>query len=159
MPKATIDPGLLGDVLIGVCDDIRATVDEALGSNPHRVAIVTRTWSGARVGEGVATTTVLELWPRPHVDDRASFATRYHGREERGRTTLTGISLRYTEAELVPSSGPSSEVAYRITEHHGQAQKDRYFAPAGPPQVRRSHTDWTIELEAAADFSPDDASP
>lgn len=159
MPKAKIDPELLGDVLIGVTDDIRGIVDEALGTNPHRVAIVTRTWSGARVGEGVATTTVVELEPRPTVKDESTFAARYHGREERGRTILTGISLRYTEAELTPNPGPSSEVAYRITERHGQEQKTRYLTPATPPQVRRSHTDWTIELEAAADFSPDDASP
>lgn len=157
MPKATIDPALHVDVLVDVFDHIRGTIDEALGTNPHRVAIVTRTWSGARVGEGVPTTTVLDLTPSPRVSDDATFAARYHGREERGRTRLTGISLRYTEAELVPSPGPSSEVAYRITERHGQGQRTRYLVPAGPPQVRRSHTDWTIDLEAAADFTPDDA--
>lgn len=159
MPKATIDPTVLGDVLVDVFDYIRGTIDEALGSNPHRVEIVTRTWTGARVGEGVATTTAIELLPSPHVTDESTFAARYHGREERGRTRLTGISLRYTEAELLPSPGPSSEVAYRITERHGQAQRPRYLVPAGPPQVRRSHTDWTIDLEAAADFTPDDAAP
>lgn len=160
MPS-TLNRGLLGDALVGVADAVRG-IRAKLGTNPHSVAIVTRTWSGGRRGEGTPSETVLELDPPPVFTDLAiRNVIRPAGREEEGDGVLTGISLRYTEAELSPVTGPDTEVAYRVLDAHGQDAKPRYYVPAAPPEARRGvrasdATDWRVALRRVADFGLDD---
>lgn len=162
MPGSSLTRGLLGDALVGVVDQIRGKLRGALGTNPHRTAIVTRTWSGGRRGEGTPTEVVVELDPPPVFQDLAiRHVLRPGGREEEGDAILTGISLRYTEAELAPAARDDTEVAYRVTDAHGQEQKPRYFVPAAPPIARRGvrpsdATDWLITFRRVVDFGLDD---
>lgn len=160
MPSS-LSSGLLGDALVDVVDSVRRAVRGALGTNQHRVAIVTRTWSGGRVGEGIATVTEVELDPPPIFTDLSiRNVIRPAGREEEGDAVLTGVSLRYTEAELNPASRPDTEVAYRVTDAHGQGLRPNYFVVAAPPEPRRGAkatdaTDWKVALKRAANFSDD----
>lgn len=165
MPDAVLDTDLLGDALVGVVDEVRREVHGALGTRPHRVTIVTRTWSGARRGEGTPTETALELDPPPRVTDLAlRNELRPGGREEEGDVLLTEVSLRYTEAELMPSSERNVEWAYRITDAHGQDLRPRFYVPARPPRVRRGDhpgdgIDWAIALRRVTDFGANDGAP
>lgn len=161
MPS-TLTRGLLGDALIDVVDSVRRVVRGALGTSQHRVEIVTRVWSGGRVGEGLASVSVLELDPPPIFEDLSiRNVIRPAGREEEGDAVLTGVSLRYTERELNPPSRPDTEVAYRVTDAHGQGLRPNYFVVAAPPEPRRGArptdaTDWKVALKRTADFSDDD---
>jgi hypothetical protein len=159
MPAAVLNTGLLGDVLVGVVDGIRRDVRAALGTRPHEVAIVTRTWSSGRPGIGTPTDVVLELDPPPMVTDLGLRSDlRPAGREEEGDILLTEVSLRYTEAELHPSTAGATEWAYRITDAHGQQLRTRFYTVAKPlagPR-RGDHasdaTDWAITLRRIEDF-------
>lgn len=153
MPAAVLNDGLLGDVLVGVVDDIRREIRAALGTRPYRVAIVTRRWSGARCGEGTPTDTVLELDPAPMVTDlSARIDLRPMGRDEEGDILLTEVSLRYTEAELHPIGNDSTEWAYVIKDAHGQQIRRRFFTVTKQPDARRGDhvgdaTDWAVTLK------------
>jgi hypothetical protein len=154
MPAAVLNPGLLGDVLVDVVDGIRREVRAALGTRPHRVAIITRTWSSGRPGIGTPTDTVIELDPPPMVTDLSlRVDLRPAGREEEGDVLLTEVSLRYTEAELHPSTVGATEWAYRITDAHGQQLAPRFYTVSKPPAIRRGDhttdaTDWAITLRS-----------
>jgi hypothetical protein len=154
MPAAVLNDGLLGDVLIGVVDDIRREVRAALGTRPFRVAIVTRTWSSGRPGVGTPTDVVLEIEPPPMVTDLSTrLDLRPAGREEEGDVLLTEVSLRYTEPELHPSTRGATEWFYRITDAHGQGTLPRFYTVTKPPTPRRGDhssdaTDWSITLRA-----------
>lgn len=162
MPDAVLNDEVLGDALVGAVDDIRREVHGALGTRPHRVSIVTRTWSGVRRGEGSPTATVLELDPPPKVTFLGlRNELRPGGREEEGDVLLTEVSLRYTEAELQPSTAKNVEWAYRIEDAHGQGVAPRYFTPIRPPIARRGDhrgdgTDWAITLKRVTDFGEHD---
>lgn len=144
---STIKPRLFSDALVDVVDGIRRCVHGALGTRAYRVDIVTRTWSGKRRGEGIASDRVLTLDPIPEVSRTTLDRLSPGGRERAGAIKITGISLKYSLDELVPKVDNRTEVAWRIVELHGQRQGERWFIPDGDPVPRRSGgTDWTITL-------------
>lgn len=164
MPDAVLDGNVYGDALVGVVDDIRRTVREALGTRPYKVEIVKRSWSGGRVGVGTPAEDVLELDPAPMVEEVARDRNGPGGSEAAGDLVLTEVSLRYSEEELKPLPEPSTEVAYRIRDAHGQKQRDRYFILSGDPIPRRGdktsdRSDWRLVLRRTSDFSPLDGAP
>lgn len=151
MKNSRINPSLLGDALVGVVDDIRRSVHGALGTRPWKVAIVTRRWSGDTAGEGTPTVSILELDPTPNVRKNARDRLGPAGREAAGSVVLTGVSLSYTEEELQPKADARTEIAYRLTDGHGQRQKTRWFVLSATPVPRRGDnegdcTDWYILL-------------
>jgi hypothetical protein len=157
--NSTLDSSLVADKLVDVVDNVRRKIHSKLGTRPWTVAIVTRRWSGEERGVGTATVTVLELDPTPSVKRNTRDRLGPAGREAAGTTTLTGVSLRYTEAELAPKVDNRTEVAYRLTEGHGQRQKTRWFVIASAPVARRGDqpgdgTDWYIVLNETSDMGP-----
>lgn len=149
--NSTLDRSKLGDKLIDVVDNVRRKIHAKLGTRPWTVAIITRRWSGEERGVGTATVNVLELDPAPHVSKNVKDRIGPAGREAAGSVVLTGVSLRYSEEELVPRVDNRTEVAYRLTEGHGQYQKTRWFVVAASPIPRRGDTpgdgtDWYIVL-------------
>lgn len=161
MPNALIDPDLLGDALIGVVDDIRRDVHSALGTRPYAVAIITRRWSGGKLGLGTSTTSVLELDPTPAVDRRGKDRKGPGGREGVDDVTLTNVSLRYTMDELDPPAGGDTEVVYRIEGNSGQGTRTEFFTINGTPIPRRGDkpgdsSDWKIGLSQVQGFAPYD---
>ena len=148
---STLDTTRLGDKLIDVVDRVRRKIHSKLGTRPWSVAIVTRRWSGDERGVGTPTVSVLELDPTPHVARNSRDRLGPAGREAAGTMVLTGVSLRYTEAELAPKVDNRTEVAYRLTEAHGQRKKTRWFVISASPLARRGDTsgdgtDWYIVL-------------
>lgn len=161
MPGARIDPEVYGDALVGIVDEIRGTVRGALGTRPYTVSIVRREWSGGRVGVGTPTLTELFLEPTPMFEERSSARRGETGQEPTGDATLTEISLRYTEAELVGDAGGAVEVCYVVRETGGQAQADRWFVRNGMPRRRTGdqpgdRSDWKLSLSATSPMTPND---
>lgn len=151
MKDSTLDKSKVADKLVDVVDNVRRKIHGKLGTRPWTVEIVTRRWSGEESGVGTPTVTVLELDPPPHVQQNTKDRLGPAGREAAGTVTLTGVSLRYTEAELTPKGDNRTEVAYRITEAHGQRRKTRWFVVSATPIARRGGssgdgTDWYIVL-------------
>lgn len=147
MKNATINPDLLGDALVDVVDDIRREVHDALGTRTWTVEIVTRRWSGDERGVGTPTISVVELDPPPMVARVTKDRMGPAGREASGSVILTGVSMRYAQDELQPRVDRRTEVAYRLTEKHGQRQKPRWFVLSADPVARRtSGTDWYLVL-------------
>lgn len=155
--NSTLDTSKLGDKLIDVVDNVRRKIHSKLGTRPWTVAIVTRRWSGEERGVGTPTINVLELDPTPNVKVSGRDRMGPAGREAAGSMILTGVSLRYTLAELAPKVDHRTEVGYRLTEAHGQRKKTKWFVIAGDPVARRGDspgdgTDWYIVLNETSDM-------
>lgn len=160
MPNAILDPELLTDALVDAVDDIRRSVHGALGTRRFEVAIVTRRWSGASLGAGNPTDTVLVLDPDPQVKTIDSYRKDPGGKVGTSKAILTGVSLRYTEVELVGEGGQTVETVYRLRDKRG-VQADTYFVLAEPPDSRRGEnqgdaSDWKIVLSETQGFAPND---
>lgn len=79
------------------------------------------------------------------------------GREPAGSLVVYEVSLRYTEQDLQPRVERGTEIAYRITDLHGQGQPARYFVLSAAPVPRRGdkpgdRTDWYLVMNEATDF-------
>jgi hypothetical protein len=167
--SAVVKPGILGDALIGVVDNIRGVLRAALGTRPYRFALIVRTWSGGRVGEGTPTDVITELGmptyssgvqpPLIEVDERGRYAP--GGEERDGDLRVTELSLSYTEDDLAPTVPPGGEVVYRVTDNHGQKQRERFYILSGQPLARRGdresdRSDWKLYLRRTSDLTPHD---
>lgn len=161
MKDAPINKSLLADALVDVVDDIRRSIHGALGTRVWEVSIVTRRWSGDTRGVGTPTVSIVTLDPDPKVERVSRDRMGPAGREAAGSVVLTGVSLRYTEAELQGSPDERTEVAYRLREKHGQRKDDRWYVLAASPRTRRGDspgdcTDWYIILTETSAMGDDD---
>lgn len=161
MAGSHIDPDSFRDALVGIVDEIRSTVRTELGTRPYTVAVVRREWSGGRVGIGTPTVTELLLEPTPMFKERSDGRRGETGQEQIGGATLTEVSLRYTEAELMGDAGGAVEVCYRVRETGGQQQADRWFIVRGRPRRRvgdlpGDRSDWMLHLETTTPMTPED---
>src|ERR1041384_4514562 len=116
MPDATLDLDTLSDALVDITDEIRRTIHSELGTHPYRVAIVTRRRRGGRAGVGSFTDSILVLDPQPTVRKTTGYRAGPGGFEEKYNAICTGISLRYTEAELWQKGGGGTEVVWVVEE-------------------------------------------
>lgn len=156
--RTILQPGLLADKLVGVVDNVRRKIHSALGTRPWKVEIITRRWSGEERGVGTPTTTILELDPVPMVRRNTRDRFGPAGKEADGSIVLTGVSLRYTEAELQPKVDARTEVSYRISDLHGTQSKPRFYVLTGAPTARRGDkegdaTDWIMYLNETSALS------
>jgi hypothetical protein len=160
---STTDRRLLGDRLINVVDRIRGRIHGRLGTQQYRTWIVTRRWSGPRLGLGTVAVSEFELEPPPTIAFSSQARSSPGGREDISDATMTGVSLRYSLDELMPRQGDASvEVLYRVVEAHGQKQTPMHFALAAHPTARRGDkagdaTDWVLKLKRVQDPSGEDA--
>lgn len=149
--SSIVRPALLSDKLIDAVDRVRRIVHAKLGTRPWRVDIVTRRWSGEGRGVGTPSYEVLTLDPVPCVERSTKNRLGPGGQESTGSVTLTGVSLRYSEAQLAPLVDQRTEVAYRLVEIHGQKQTTTWLVLNGDPIPRRGDkpgdsTDWKLTL-------------
>lgn len=153
MPSDLDPDDNLGDSLSAMLDEVRRSVHGSLHTRSYRVQVVSRRWSGPRIGEGTAQEEVLELDPRPLVVFLSKDQMAAAGREAVGGATLTEVSLKYSSADLQPvQQGPAVEVAYRVIDDSGQQQRPRYFVLDADPMPRRGDRrgdghDWRITLK------------
>ena len=108
--------------LIPVVDEARDLIDD-LGLRLYTVQTVTRTWSGARRGEGTATDVAVTLSPTPKVSDPPPRRNpELGGRTEVGERQVSRISASYDVDDLTGGAlGASQEffwlldgVPYRV---------------------------------------------
>lgn len=159
--NSTVNRRLLGDRLIDVVDGVRRKIHRALGTRPWEVSIITRRWSGAERGEGIAKTSIMTLDPVPQVVKNVRDRIGPAGREGAGSIVLTGVSLRYSEQELDPTHDHRTEVAYRLRELHGQKTHDSWYVIASSPVQRRGDkegdaTDWYLVLNETSAMTSED---
>lgn len=147
------------DRLIGVVDGIRRRVHGALGTRQWSVSVVTRRWSGVVRGDGTPSVTILDLDPDPRVEFGGQDKMSPTGRESSKRITLTGVSLRYTRAQLEPKTDAVTEIAYRLTDKRGQEQGLVWAVLVSSPIARRGDvagdsSDWKITLSETSAMGP-----
>lgn len=143
------------DRLVPLVDTIRGRLNPAMGIRQWTVTVVRRTWPSGKRGDtsaGPAVLTELELTPQPKVrfssESGVAYKMRGAGREEEGSITLSEISLRYSEDQLVPQGlGQNVEFFYRLTDAQGQGLPARHYVPMGPPEPdREGSVGWTLKL-------------
>lgn len=158
--SAILDPSVLLDSLVPTVDKLRADLHPQFGVRAYRVFTILRTWSGRRLGEGVATDVETEIGapgdivpsPKVHKWDGLRYDLAACGLDELGMVKLTEWSLTYTEAEVV---GPKAtmtkaqEWLIRIDEGHGQESKSRFYFHAKPPYIdREKDISWAVWLRS-----------
>ena len=86
---------------MGVIDDVLAVTDDilglrdSLGAVKHPVFILTRTWSGLRLGEGTKTDTQTQILPSPALLDYShSLRLKEGGRIRQGDLMVKSISKK-----------------------------------------------------------------
>lgn len=110
--------GIVDDVL-SVTDDILGLRDE-LGAVKKPIYIVTRTWSGAKRGEGTYTDSKVQVLPSPYLVDLShSLRVREGGALKQGDLIIKMISKqKYSEAQINGSvDAPNLERWYYIGEY------------------------------------------
>jgi len=154
---AILDPDVLVDGLVeDVIDGLREDLHPAFGVRAYRVFTVERSWSGSMIGQGQATDVVRELRPQPRVLvwDGLRYSMEPCGLDEAGEIKLTEVSITYTQAEIDGGGAlrPNQEWLIRVSEAHGQAQRDRYYQHTRPPFVdREKDMGWILWLRAVAE--------
>ena len=141
----------LVDRLVPMTDRLRGRLNAMAGVRQYSVYRVRRTWSGARRGEGTATTTLREeVTPAPKVSFAGlKSALEPAGLLEDGGALLTEVSLTYTEAELTGRPlAANEEFLLELVDIQGQASRSRYFEPTDAPLVvdRERDIGWRVPL-------------
>ncbi len=158
MPGAAILDDSLVDQLLGMVDDVRGSLNPAMGVRQFRVFVVRRQWTGGVRGPGGSSgvpvlTSEVELLPQPaFAEPNTQQALHYElppaGRDEEGMASLSEVSLTYTEVDLTGGViGPDEDFYYRVVDAHGQGIPARYYQPSGPPFADREKTiGWRVGL-------------
>lgn len=148
----------LVDELGELADDMRQ-IGVDLGLRPYRVFSVRIRWSGDRVGTGEpAVVLEEEFLPTPKVTTRLRREAREPGGwVERGGTTLTEVSPRYTEAQidaLCARTGPLNEerfIEVRMDSRDGEEVPRRRYVVTEAPERRAERFDWRVQLSPQDD--------
>lgn len=146
--NATIGTNLV-DSLLGMVDDLRGSLNPDMGVRQWRVYVVSRLWTGGRIGDGTFVDTETELLPQPLISSYELFyGLSPAGLTESGKVVASEVSLTYTEAELKPSPVAGEEIMYLLRDAHGQGIAPRYFVLSGPPKPDRTNTiGWILDLK------------
>lgn len=158
--------GSLVDSLVEVVDGLRDALHPAFGVRQYRAFVVTRTWDGGRIGDGLATDEEIEIEPRPRCREPGDgYRLDHAGRAEAFDLVLEEVSLTYTEAELGGGTiAAGVEVFWRIEDAEGQEIAPRFFVLAAPPTPdRESSIGWSCKLRRvrreASDAPPEPEDP
>jgi hypothetical protein len=147
---ATMGTNLVDD-LVPMADDLRDELHRDFGVRQFRTYLVRRVWSGTYVGNGsLKVTSIGELIPAPDVELADTHTLTEGGLQATGTATLHGVSLTYTQNQLLgePLSN-NEEFHYLVVDAHGQGISRRLFIPQDHPTTARSKSlawDVTIRL-------------
>jgi hypothetical protein len=159
--------GLLDD-LIPVVDSARSVAVDVVGHRPYTVAVIRRTWSGDRVGEGTPTDIEIALNPAPAIVERSSDAPTSMGRvrgvlrpagaEEEGDVALVGVSFSIPETTLYhpsPKLAENEEHFYVIRDAHETGIRQRFYVAKAPPVPDWTKGfGWMVDLRRIENVSP-----
>jgi hypothetical protein len=157
MPASILDTSLV-DTLVPIINELRADLHADFGDRPFTCHLVTRTWSGGRIGSGTVTVNSTVLIPGPPRVAKYDL----HGRlvpcglDEDGEIVLTEVPLTFTESELyLPGNVDGREYLYKLSDAHGQGIATRYFVCAAPPTPDRERDiGWIVRLNKVEVISP-----
>ncbi len=145
--------GTFLDCIIPCLDKIRQNAADSSGYRQYDVFLRTETWSGREKGEGNMTVTETQVLPPPLVvfNNAPNVYVEAGGREETQVCTMTEVSLRYTESQLLPTGLPKNvDFMYRLADHYSSQQgiADNFFVPINAPTADRVKTiGWNIILK------------
>lgn len=112
------------------------------GSYCTEVKIITRTWDGGEVGLGTATDVTVTLDPRPKVTGDSPRARGDEGgKVARGDRYIEGVSLTYTEADLLDEGLAAGVERYYLL-------NDKPYALASEPICKG--TSWKFRVSRKA---------
>jgi len=150
--NAVLDPDVLVDSLVtDVIDSLRGELYPEFGVRAYTVFLVTRRWTGARVGEGKYTDTAIEMVTQPKVQvwDGFKYDLLACGLNSSGVIRLQEVSLSYTYADLIgDETKPNVQSMIRIDEAHGQGTPSSFWVHSQPPFIDREKTlGWVLWLK------------
>lgn len=148
--------------LVPVVDKIRQLYT-MFGINSYRVFLVHVQWSGGRIGEGQGIEIAKrEILPTPRVSAMSSTTEILHavGVQEEGGITISQISAKYTEDDLMGrtpdmvepalprTNGRGTEFFYEIVENRPSTPQPvrRMYVPNAAPALSRDSFQWTVSL-------------
>lgn len=155
--KASLTSTLISSLTCVV--DATRDLYTSLGARNYRVALIWTRWSGGERGRGVEVVALEEaILPTPNVSDLKTVRIEVEqvGSLEQGEVTVSQISPRYTEAELLGLSRftipgdqlPEDmnfywEIFYPGTDGDGVRRR---FTPKSAPNSNPTKFEWAIRL-------------
>lgn len=161
--------GTLAASLVPCVDHIRDLYTQ-FGVRPYQVRLVHTRWSGGRRGQGVEqVVSVVPVLPTPKVETIESLdrTVNQTGVDEYGQVTVSQISGRYTEDQLLgrnPDTGKIDQDLnfYWEIEFPGRTSNvriKRRFFPASAPELRAGGFNWVISLGRQSEDRTRDGEP
>lgn len=137
-----------------IIDDLVSVIDEArgihtdVGDRPYTLHRIKVQWSGTRLGMG--TPTVLEdveITPLPLVSDIGGLERMLQpvGSDEHGTLNVSEVSLRYTEADLVPT-GLAANVNCFWEVRYATGVRRRFVMSGAPEYSVRKPIGWKFRI-------------
>lgn len=128
------------------------------GLRTYRVTLVKVQWSGGERGVGLPTVLSEEiLLPTPKISDINGLTevVQAVGLDELGQLTVSQISGRYTEEQLLGRAADGDDISedteffWEVEFPHpdGTPGTKRRFFPRGAPQYEPGRLQWTVRLE------------
>jgi len=151
-----------GDTLLGSfvgdgCLDELRQIASDFGARPYRVFLVRTLWKGGKRGRGPEQViSETEILPTPKVETMMSVQLQMLdvGVDEQGGMTVSEISPRYTENQLLGRNEDGTEIAdnetfsWEISMHRGDSddQKRRRYNVKGVPSYEPTGLQWKVSL-------------
>lgn len=148
--SAILNPNVIVDSLVPTVDGLRAALYPLAGVRQFNVGLVTRVWSGMRIGEGARVDAVVSLNTQSRVDAwELKYEQQPCGLVEVGSVHLSEVSLSYSFADLTGGAfQPNQQFFVTLQEAHGQLQPTRYFVHERPPlDDREQGIGWKLWLK------------
>lgn len=153
--------GTLMASLIPCIDSVR-DIYSCLGVRAYQVWLVRTQWSGGERGVGQESVLeALQVLPTPKVDGMGGVqrSTHQFGTVDDGSVTVSEVSARYTEAELLGqavgsgASTPDDQNFYwEVRDVTGQpGEQRRRFTVVGVPDRDMARVEWTVRLQRAGE--------
>jgi len=148
---------LLGSFLDDDCLDELRQIAADFGARPYRVFLVRTLWKGGKRGRGPEQViSETEILPTPKVETMMSVQLQMLdvGVDEQGGMTVSEISPRYTENQLLGRNEDGTEIAdnetfsWEISMHRGDSddQKRRRYNVKGVPSYEPTGLQWKVSL-------------
>lgn len=138
------------------CVDAIRDIYTCLGARAYQVALIVTRWSGGERGEGVEELISHKLLlPTPQIEDLSGLDTQIVaiGQEEDGTVTVSQISPRFSEDELMgrelDGTPIPSDHSFYWEIHFPTASGDgvrRRFTPAAAPTYNPTAFEWRVTL-------------
>jgi hypothetical protein len=161
---------LLGEFLEDDCLDELRQLSADFGARPYRVFMIRTRWTGGKRGRGVEQVfSEEEILPTPKIETVASVNLQMLdiGVDEQGALSISEISPRYTENQLLGRNGDGTEIPenetfsweVRLSRGGPDQNKLRRYTVKGVPDYRPTELQWKVSLIRAGSDRQSDGAP